>query len=395
MKLLHINITYSSGSTGSIIKNINTLFKEKYPESEVYTAFVQGAPDKNGFKFLNNFEFFIIRAFRKLFGRTLFGTFFPTKRLIRYIKKLNPDIIHLHTLHHQTLNYKLLFKYLCSFKGKVFYTLHDCWPFTGGCYYYSEFGCNKFLTECDKCLQNKNDIDCKRNYVKKEFAFKKKTLLSIPDITFVAVSDWLAGEAKKSFLKEKEIITVHNGINADIFKPLSLEKNEKFTVISVATYWSPRKHLDILLELSKELKDINFIVVGQLSESIDCSQYPNVEFVGRTSNAGELCELYNKADVFANFSTEETFGLVTAEAMACGLPVIAFNKTACGEIVESDCGFVVDDVASYKKALLQLKNRELACYLETCRKKVLTLYTKEIMAQSYIDLYSQYFDSKI
>lgn len=394
MKILHINATDILGSTGTIIKNINNYLEEHYPYFNTFIASRDGKTEGNSFRYINDAEYFIIRAARKLFGKTLFGTFLPTKRLIRYIDSISPDIIHLHVIHHQSLNYKMLFKYLKTFKGKVFYTLHDCWPFSGGCYHYSEAGCDGFLTGCVKCPQNAADLDCLRSAVKREFDFKKKALNEIPNITFVAVSDWLAGEAKKSFLKEKEILTVHNGINAEIFKPLDLPKNDRFTVISAASCWTPRKHLDILLKLAKELSDVDFIVVGQVGNEKNQAQYPNVRFYGRTASAEELCRLYNSADVFANFSTEETFGLVTAEAMACGLPVVAFNKTACGEAVGDDCGFVVDGIDNYRDALLSLKNSDLSKYKNTCRKRVEDLYTTEIMCKHYADLYKKYYDLK-
>lgn len=387
MKLLHINATISSGSTGSIIQNISKTIEKNNLDIDTYIAFSVGTASKNGFKFINSFEYFIIRAVRKLFGKTMFGLYFPTKRLIKYIDKLNPDIIHIHTIHHQTLNYKMLFKYLKGFKGKVFYTLHDCWAFTGGCYYYSEFGCDCYTDECKKCLQRKTDIDCKNSFVNREFNYKKVAFTAVPNITFIAVSDWLAGEAKKSFLRDKEIITVHNGINSEIFKPEAKEKTNQFTVISVASYWGPRKHLDILLDFSKEFSDIKFIVIGDINRKIDSKDYPNVVFYGTTQNAKELCNLYNKADIFANFSTEETFGLVTAEAMACGLPVIAFNKTACSEIVTPDCGYAVDSIEEYKNALLKLKDADLSDYRNCCIREVLGNYTNEVMAKKYIDLY--------
>lgn len=386
MKLLHINLTDSSGSTGSIIKNINNYIHVNRPDIETYTASQLGVTTDFSLKYMNNLEFFFLRATRKLFGKSLFGTYIPTKRLIKYIKKVSPDIIHIHVIHHQSLNYKMLFKFLTTFKGKVFFTLHDCWAFTGGCYHYSEAGCDNFLRTCKLCDQNAKNLDCRKPVITREFEFKKSAFSKINNITFVAVSDWLAGEAKKSFLKDKEIVTIHNGINTDVFKLLDIPKNNQFTVISVASYWTERKHLDILLGLADELKDINFVVVGEVG-TVDKNQHTNVDFIGKTSSTEELCRLYNSSHVFANFSTEETFGLVTAEAMACGLPVIAFNKTACGEIVSPECGYTVETVDEYKKALIKLKGADFSKYRYLCRKQIEYNYTTGIMCKKYTDLY--------
>ena len=148
-------------------------------------------------------------------------------------------------------------------------------------------------------------------------------------------------------------------------------------------------------KISKKFNDVDFIVVGDVKDNIDKSTYLNVKFVGRTSSANELCELYNSAHVFANFSTEETFGLVTAEAMACGLPIIAFNRTACGEIVDKDCGYVVGGVDEYEATLRHLKASDLKKYNDICRQKVLNLYTREVMCQNYINLYIDYINRNV
>ena len=236
MKILHLNVTYSSGSTGSIIRNINERVKNIFPAVETHVAYSVGNSGNDGYKFINKTEYFIVRAMRKLFGKSLYGLYLPTKRLIRHIKKLNPDVIHIHTIHHQTLHYKTLLDFLKNFEGKVIYTLHDCWPFTGGCYYYSDAGCSDFTNGCEHCHGNQNVLDCKIPRTGYEFAQKKAALNAIPNITFAAVSNWLAEEARTSFLKDKPIVTVHNGIDSEKFKPLNLSKNETFTAISVAAH---------------------------------------------------------------------------------------------------------------------------------------------------------------
>lgn len=385
MKLLHINVTCSSGSTGGIIQDINKCLRNEDPSCEAYVAYSVGENRKGCFKYITSLEFFMIRAFRKLFGKTLLGTGIPTRRLIRYIKKIKPDIIHMHTIHHQALHYKKLFRFLATYKGQVVYTLHDCWPFTGGCYHYSEVGCDPNSCLHKACVQGSAELDCRKKAKNKSYEAKRELLNAIPNLTFTAVSNWLAGEAKDSYLREKPVVTVHNGIDVHTFKPMTVEKNQRFTVISVASHWTPRKHLDILLEMADMLPEMDFVVVGSVKRTVEPRD--NVHFVGSTASRQQLSELYNKAHVFANFSTEETFGLVTAEAMACGLPVVAFNKTACAEIVEQGCGFAAADQNAFKEALCTLKNSDLNVFSAKCRSVVEEKYSKENMAQKYYELY--------
>lgn len=64
--------------------------------------------------------------------------------------------------------------------------------------------------------------------------------------------------------------------------------------------------------------------------------------ITRTWNSNELAEIYTASDVLFNGSFQETFGLVTAEAMACGTPVIVYDSTACPEIVQDQrTGYII------------------------------------------------------
>ena len=72
-----------------------------------------------------------------------------TQQFIRQIEDLKPDIIHIHNVHGYFLNYKILFKYLVQCHVPVVWTVHDCWLYTGHCYYYSFAGCDKWKPDAD------------------------------------------------------------------------------------------------------------------------------------------------------------------------------------------------------------------------------------------------------
>ena len=61
----------------------------------------------------------------------------------------------------------------------------------------------------------------------------------------------------------------------------------------------------------------------------------------RTNTVSELAQLYTAATFYLNFSVEETMGLTTVEALACGTPVIVYDRTAIPEVVDKSCGWVV------------------------------------------------------
>ena len=115
---------------------------------------------------------------------------------VRRIEEIAPDIIHIHNLHGYFLDYRVLFRYLSRCGIPVVWTVHDCWLYTGHCYYYSYVGCDKWQRGCNHCPQKKEfpaswlfDRSA-RNYADKRAAFA-----SMPHegLVFVPVSHWLEG----------------------------------------------------------------------------------------------------------------------------------------------------------------------------------------------------------
>ena len=112
-----------------------------------------------------------------------------TRKFIRQIEELNPDIIHIHNIHGYFLNYKMLFEFLSRYGKPVIWTVHDCWLYTGHCYYYSYIGCNKWQTGCRHCPQKKEFPTSwlfdrsERNFLDKKAAFTsipKERLTIVP-----------------------------------------------------------------------------------------------------------------------------------------------------------------------------------------------------------------------
>ena len=92
---------------------------------------------------------------REFFDRSALASIQATKRLLKKIDEINPDVIHLHNLHGCYLNIKVLFKYLAQKNIPIVFTLHDCWSMTGHCGHFVEINCNKWKTGCSRCPQIK------------------------------------------------------------------------------------------------------------------------------------------------------------------------------------------------------------------------------------------------
>ena len=118
---------------------------------------------------------------------------------------------------------------------------------------------------------------------------------------------------------------------------------------------------------------------------------PQLIHVQETYNLEELARLYSYADVFVTFSKEETFGKVSAEALACGTPVVCFDSTASPEIVGTDCGKVVPvgDYTATKTAIEEILRKDKDAYSKACIKRARENFCFETNAQQYLDLFEE------
>ena len=138
----------------------------------------------------------------RLFDRHGLASSFATRQFIRQIERIQPDVIHIHNIHGYFLNYRILFEYLSKCNIPVVWTVHDCWLYTGHCYYYSYVNCNRWQDGCGECPQRKEFpaslwIDRSRqNYLDKKEAF---TSMPQDKLVIVPVSDWIRSEMQKSF----------------------------------------------------------------------------------------------------------------------------------------------------------------------------------------------------
>jgi len=391
-KLVEIN-SVCNGSTGNIMCNIAK--EANKLDFESYCFFGRGNPNNevNCKKFGNKLSFYF-HAFLARLGFNGYGSYFSTKRMIKELKKINPDIIHLHNIHGYYLNFKVLFKYLKKeYKGKLIWTLHDCWSFTGHCSYFTMAKCSKWKKQCYNCPQlniyPKTIFDTTKN----EFKLKKKLFLGLNNMTLVTPSNWLKELVEKSFLKEYEIKVINNGIDLNIFKPTydesiyekyNIPKNKKI-LLGVANIWEKRKGLNIFIDMSKKIKDDTIIVLVGLNKTQILSLPDNIIGIERTDNVNDLVKIYSASDIFINPSLEETFSLVTVEAMSCGLPVVVSKTSAIKELVTNGIGNVVDkEIASdYLNKITDLffDKRKLKNYVKK--------YSLDKNINSYISLYNE------
>ena len=169
-----------------------------------------------------------------------------------------------------------------------------------------------------------------------------------------------------------------------------LNLQDDLVLLSVASGWSEKKGLDKIIRLAKELpEDVTILLVGSYSNTVGTLP-ENVKLVGLVNNPEELSYYYSLADVYLNMSLEESFGKVSAEALACGTPVIAMNSTANAEIIGEDCGFILRefDEQEILKCIQSVKEKTKDFYRKACVEWAKEQFSYEKNAAEYIDVYN-------
>lgn len=383
MKILQINVVYNEKSTG------RTCFEvEKYLNAcgdECYTAYGVGdkSASKYAYKFETKFGYYFHNVMARITGLGGYFSFFGTKRLIRYIKKINPDVIHLRNLHDHYLNLPMLFRYLGKTQIPIVITLHDCWIFTGKCAYPTRTGCDKWKNKCNNCPAKKEyPNSLVFDFSGKMFADKRKYLERLNIRAVMGVSDWVTDLGKQSFLNKFKILRLYNWINLDVFKPYDTENvlpvlkkydvyENKFTVICVAAAWKEGSQKNNELNEFAEIlgDECQIIVVGKNSRTLKGKNIIPIDF---TNDIKELASLYSFADVYVHFSVADTFGKVIAEAMACGTPAVVYDTSACAELVQDGCGEKAEphNVKMLADKTNKIKKSGKQCYSQNCINRV-------------------------
>jgi len=235
----------------------------------------------------------------------------------------NADIIHIHWINQGFVKLSSLH----NFKKPIIWTMRDMWTFSGGSHYTMDF----------------------ESYEKSRIAkmikiYKKKFLTNI---FFIAISEWLKKEAKKSFvLNEIKIQKIYNNIEYNKFKiiskklaksKLNITTDKKILIFGAVNPQHKRKGWDILVETLKKLdKSKYFLIIFGNFWSNKIINEIGIEYkiFGFVDELNKLNNIYSSGDLFIFSSIQEAFGKTWAEALACGTPVLCFNQTPAAEIID-------------------------------------------------------------
>lgn len=397
MVLLQINVDANNGSNGSIARDIGTIAIHKGWKSYIAYGRKFIPSDSELIRVGNDLDIWIHVLMTRFFDVHGLASRLVTKRFLKKVDKIKPDIVHLHNIHGYYINYKLLFEYLVNHNIPIVWTFHDCWPFTGHCGHFESCGCKRWKSECYNCPLI-HGYPKSFFFDNSRFTFNlKKQLFTSPHHLHVAtVSYWLKDLVDKSYFSKYPIHVVYDGIDTECFTHRESTLREKyylegkFVLLSAAANWSKSKGWDDYIKLSSLLPDDCVIMLVGVSDQQKKGLPRNIIAIPRQEEKVKLAEFYSMADILLNLSYQETFGMTTAEAMACGTPGISYNRTACPELLSPETGIVVEagNMEQILRAIDTIKSNGKSFYSNACRQRVLDYFDFKKVNQQYFDIYS-------
>ena len=401
-KLIQINTTANWGSTGRIAEEIGLLVQSKGWES--YIAYSRGTTSQSHLiKIGNKRDMYFHGLQTRILDNHGLASRQATYRLVEQLKKIHPDIIHLHNIHGYYLNYPILFNYLKKANVPVVWTLHDCWSFTGHCAYFSYEKCTQWKTGCYQCFyKHKYPRSLFANRSLQNYKKKKDCFTSLHQLVIVPVSEWLSDLLRESFFQHNDIRVIRNGIDLSIFKPTKNEQlfhnlHSKYIVLGVASVWEERKGLNDFIRLRKLLsEDYVIVLIGLTSEQI--KSLP-LGFIGiqRTNNINELAAYYSTANVFLNPTWEDNYPTTNLEALACGTPVITYQTGGSIEAIDEKTGLIVEpgDVQTLaEKTMWMCNHPDIDKVRIACRQRAVEYFNKKHRYEEYYQLYMELLNNK-
>jgi glycosyltransferase involved in cell wall biosynthesis len=328
-----------------------------------------------------------------------FSTEWLPDSIPQQLARLAPDVVNLHWVCGGFLRIESLRRV----RVPIVWTLHDMWPFTGGCHYSGD--CERYTAACGACpqLRSSSDLDLSRWIWRR----KRKSWMDVP-LTIITPSRWLGERASSSSLfRHCRVHVIPNGLNTQVFRPIAREiardllrlPASKYLVMFGALSTSdPRKGFPFLQAALRRLSEsewrerVEVLVFGSsASKELDC-QGLSTHHLGRLNDDVTLAIAYSAADVTVVPSVEENLPQVAAESLACGTPVVSFDSTGLRDLVDhrengyrAEC-FSAEDLAA--GILWVIEDRERWTQLShAARRKAESTLSLEVQARSYAKVY--------
>jgi len=284
------------------------------------------------------------------------------------------DVIHLHHVG-DYIDYPSFFGGIG--RKPVVMTLHDENFFYGLAYY--EFH-----------LQREHPLE--RYYAE----LKRKAFSQAGNMGIVLLSEFFKEKFDgHELLDGRDVRVINNAVDTATYRPvprtearrrLGLSSDDTLIAFTSTSISDPRKGLDLLSEAVGRIGNPRLKIVAMGHNNAHRS-WPNVIEMGYKATAEALCEVLSAADFFALPSSQEAFALSPMQALACGLPVVAFPVSGTAELINERNGVVCRDftVEALQEGITTLMGRPYDG--AAIRRDMVNRFSPEVIARKYCCLY--------
>lgn len=282
------------------------------------------------------------------------------------------DVVHLHWVN-DYLDYPSFFN---KIKKPIVWTLHDENLFYG-------------IAHLRKNILPNNPLEIKYRQLKCE-ALRCPERLSIVFLSNKMYDDF----KNEDIIKGRPKYIINNSVNTKLFIPKDQREMrrkwnidlKKLVFVFVSTNIAdPNKGLDILSDVLFKLNPEAVIIA--IGSNPSKKKWVNVNSVGLVKTEAEMCELMNCADYMAMPSFQEAFNQSIIEAMACGLPAVAYPVGGATELINLNNGVLCSDFTSeaLENGINLLMKRQFDSNI--IREDIINRFSPEVIAAKYINTY--------
>ena len=384
---------YKTGSTGRIVSSLFDYAQQM--EDDPYIIYGIGSRTQDPHVFRNApWGVRKLQSFRsRITGFPYGGCIWGTINTLRLIKRIKPDIVHLHCINGYMVNIYKLLTFLKENSIPTVITNHAEFMFTGGCTH--SVDCEKWLTGCHECdkLNKEHPITYFFDNTSKEWNRLKKAYEGFQNLSICCVSDWARDRAARSpFFRNAPVKTVLNGIDTAVYyrrdatelRNRLMPEGNPIVIHVTANFYDCIKGGQHVIEMAKRMPEVNFIVIGSEAKE---EMPKNCRFLGRVGDQNLLAQYYSMADVCLLTSVRETFSMVCAESLCCGTPVVGFMSGGPESIALTEFSSFVkqgDDDALEASLRSFLK---LQVDRTVISENALRVYGKKTMCSAYYQIY--------
>jgi len=331
----------------------------------------------------------------------------PATALLPTLTATPPDVLHLHNLHGEYFDIRALPDLTAD--TPTILTMHDVWPLTGHCAY--PLSCERWRVGCGDCPDLTLPIPIRRDASAENCRTKREALSAGKRLRVATPSRWLMRLVEASGLADAlaETRVIPNGVDTGVFHPggrakarAALDLPDEATIVLFAARSaksSPFKGFETLeaalplIARSSGVADLLLVALGEDAPDASIQGVP-IRFVPFAKSPETVAEHYRAADLYLHPARAESFGLAVAEAMACGVPVVASDVGGIPEIVtDGETGLLVpvDDARTLAAAAVALlADDELRERMaEAGALRIARRLSFERQIKNYLDWYAQ------